>query len=334
MSPRKQRFTRRQAIVGLATTAAATVGVARVARAADKVRFLTSWYAEAEHGGFYQAKATGLYDRAGLDVEIKMGGPQVNGMQLLTGGDGDLMMGYDIQTLTAVERGLPVVTVGASFQFELTGLMTHPDVKSLADLKRARLLIATSTRTTWWPWLKEKYGLTEEQTGPYTNNLQPFWADKTVAVVAYATSEPYQAELHHEPYNYFLLAKYGYPPYGTTIVTTHGYLQQNPTVVARFVRATMEGWKSYLVNPAPANALIKIDNPKMEDDQLAYSVKTLKLLGAVEGGDAAKMGIGVMTANRWQQTRDFLVQAQLLKASTDWQSAYTLQFVKDMHVMA
>ncbi len=34
----------------------------------DKVVFMTSWYAQAEHGGFYQAKATGLYDKAGFDV--------------------------------------------------------------------------------------------------------------------------------------------------------------------------------------------------------------------------------------------------------------------------
>lgn len=41
-------------------------GIARPARAATKLRFLTSWFAQAEHGGFYQAKATGLYDKAGL----------------------------------------------------------------------------------------------------------------------------------------------------------------------------------------------------------------------------------------------------------------------------
>ncbi len=45
--------------------------------AADKVTFLTSWFAEAEHGGFYQAKATRLYDKAGLDVTVKMGGPRL-----------------------------------------------------------------------------------------------------------------------------------------------------------------------------------------------------------------------------------------------------------------
>ena len=45
--------------------------------------FGTNWLAEAEHGGFYQAVAEGLYRRHGLDVTIRMGGPQVNPLQLL-----------------------------------------------------------------------------------------------------------------------------------------------------------------------------------------------------------------------------------------------------------
>ncbi len=32
--------------------------------AAEKFTFLTNWYAQAEHGGFYQAQATGLYQHA------------------------------------------------------------------------------------------------------------------------------------------------------------------------------------------------------------------------------------------------------------------------------
>jgi NitT/TauT family transport system substrate-binding protein len=91
-------LTRRTALAG-AAGAAVLGGRARPAKAATKITFLTSWFAEAEHGGFYQAKATGLYEKAGLDVEIKMGGPQVNGMQLLTGGAADIVIGYDIQVL-------------------------------------------------------------------------------------------------------------------------------------------------------------------------------------------------------------------------------------------
>src|SRR5690348_2740021 len=110
--------------------------------AADKVTFLTSWFAQAEHGGFYQAKATGLYEKAGLDVTLKMGGPQVNGMQLLLAGETDIMMGYDLQVLKSLEQSLPVITIATSFQFDLQGMMTHTDVASLADLKDKTILVA------------------------------------------------------------------------------------------------------------------------------------------------------------------------------------------------
>src|ERR1700752_265574 len=160
--------------------------------AADKVTFLTSWFAQAEHGGFDQAKATGLYDKAGLDVTIKMGGPQVNGSQLLLAGDADFIMGYDIQVLKGREQNLPLVTVASSFQFDLQGIMTHDDVADLAALKGRPILIAGSSRSTFWPWLRSKYGYTDDQIRPYTFNLQPFFADPTVSQQAYLSSEPFQ----------------------------------------------------------------------------------------------------------------------------------------------
>src|SRR6195256_3163224 len=137
-------------IACLATAAALSL-VTGTVNAADKVTFLTSWYAQAEHGGFYQAKAAGIYEKAGLDVTIKMGGPQVNGSQLLLAGETDFMMGYDIQVLKGREQNLPLVTVASSFQFDLQGLMTHDDVASLAALKGKPILIAGSSRVTFWP---------------------------------------------------------------------------------------------------------------------------------------------------------------------------------------
>src|SRR5689334_12164412 len=190
------------------------------AHAADKVTFLTSWFAQAEHGGFYQAKATGLYEKAGLDVTIKMGGPQVNASQLLLAGETDFMMGYDIQVLKGREQGLPLVTVASSFQFDLQGIMAHDDVADLAALKGKPILISGSARTTFWPWLRAKYGYTDDQIRAYTFNLQPFFVDPTVSQQAYLSSEPFQAQQQGVKVKYFLFAEGGYPPYGSTIVTT------------------------------------------------------------------------------------------------------------------
>jgi len=317
-----------------AALALAAATLSTTAFALDKVTFLPSWYAEAEHGGFYQAVASGLYKKYGLDVTIKMGGPQVNGMQLLAAGQADFIMGYDLQVLKSVEQGLPVTTVGASFQKDLQGLMTHDDVTSLAGLKGKTILVSTSARPTWWPWLKAKYGYTEEQSRPYTFNLQPFFADKNTAQQAYPSSEPFQAAKAGVKARFFLFADDGYPPYGKTIVSTNKLVAENPDLVQRFVRASIEGWRAYLANPTAGNALIKQDNPKMDDEQLAYALKRIKELNAFEGGDAARLGAGVMTDARWKQTYDFMVASKLLKPETDWKKAYTTQFVRDLKVTA
>ena len=297
---------------------------------ADKVTFLTSWFAQAEHGGFYQAKATGLYEKAGLDVTLKMGGPQVNGAQLLLAGETDFMMGYDLQVLKMLEQGLPAITVATSFQFDLQGIMAHDHVAGLADLKDKTILVATAGRTTWWPWLKAKFKYSDEQTKPYTFNLQPFFADKNVVQQSYPSSEPYQAKLQGVPVKFFLFARDGYPPYGTTMVTTRAFVERSPDVTARFVKASLEGWKSYMADPAPANALIKADNPKMSDEQIAFGIEQLKALKALDGGDAQTMGIGIITQARWNATYDFMVSAGLLKPEVDWKQGFTDRFVKTL----
>ncbi|MGZ5848871.1 MAG: ABC transporter substrate-binding protein, partial [Ramlibacter sp.] len=75
------------------------------AHAAEKVRFGLSWLAEAEHCGFFQAKATGLYEKAGLDVEIVNGGPDRNLPLQIAAGDLQLAMGSSFTTLHMLQQG-------------------------------------------------------------------------------------------------------------------------------------------------------------------------------------------------------------------------------------
>ncbi|MCC6250346.1 MAG: ABC transporter substrate-binding protein [Rubrivivax sp.] len=324
-------FTRRSIGRCAAATVLALAGAA--AWAQDKVSVTTTWFAQAEHGGVYQAAATGIYKQHGLDVTVKMGGPQVNGMQLLLAGQTDFIMNYDFAVLSGVERGFPVVTIAAPFQFDIQGLLTHEDVTDLAQLKDRTVLVAGTGTTYWWPWVKKKYGLTDAHMRPYTFNMQPFFADKNIVQQAFPSSEPYQAQQKGLKTNFYLLSAQGYPPYTQAISTTRKLIDDKPDLVRRFVRATLEGWKSYMDNPGPANELIKKDNPNMTDGQLAYGLAKLKELKVVSGGDAGRLGIGAMTDERWEKTAKFMVEWGLLKPDTDWKKAYTLQFVRDVRVM-
>jgi NitT/TauT family transport system substrate-binding protein len=131
---------------------------------------------------------------------------------------------------------------------------------------------------------------------------------------------------------FFLLADGGYPPYGSTIVTTEKMIAEKPDVVARFVKASLEGWRDYIKNPAPGNALIKADNPKMTDGQIAFAIEKLRENKAIDGGDAATQGIGVITAERYKKIYDFLVAGELLDPKTDWHKAFDVRFVKDLKI--
>ena len=305
------------------------------AQAEERFVYMTNWFAEAEHGGFYQALATGLYKKYGLDVTIKMGGPQVNIIQLMAAGQADCVMGAsDLQMIQIREGGVPVVNVAAVMQKDPQVLIAHDDVKSLEGLKGKTILIAQSAHKGYWPWLKAKYGFTDEQTRPYTFNVQPFVADKNLAQQGYITSEPFAIQKAGVKANVLSFSDKGYPAYATTISCMDKTVKDRKVAVASFVKASMEGWKSYLQNPAPGNVLIKKDNTEMDDEQLAFSVAKLKENGIIVSGDAIKQGIGVMTDARAKASYDFLVSAKLIDpAKVKLSETYTTAFVKDLKVL-
>jgi NitT/TauT family transport system substrate-binding protein len=321
----------------ISTALAATLLSAGAAQAQEKFVYLTNWYAEAEHGGFYQALAKGLYKQAGLDVTIKMGGPQVNGLQLLAAGQVDCFMGYDVQTMKAREQGINAVSVGAAFQKDPQVMIGHPGVvDKFEDLKGKTILVSGDSYTNYWPWLKTTLGLADSQTRPYTFNIQPFIADKNIVQQGYLSSEPYAIEKNakFKP-SVFLLSDHGWPPYSTTIVCMEDTLKKKPMQVAAFVKASMQGWKDYLKGDASAaNALIRKDNPNMSEDELANGIKLLNSSGMVFGGDAAKLGVGIITDERMKKTYDMMVSMKLLDpAKVDLKKVYTTEYVKDLKIL-
>ena len=305
------------------------------AYAQEKFTYMTNWYAQAEHGGFYQAVANGIYKKYGMDVTIKMGGPQVNNVQLLAAGQADCVMGSsDLQMIQVRANGVPVTTVAAMFQKDPQVLIAHDPIRKFEELKGKTILIAASANQGFWPWLKAKYGFTDAQARPYTFNIQPFVADQNVAQQGYLTSETYAIQKAGVKANALLFSDQGYPAYATTISCMDKTVVDRKKAVADFVKASAEGWKSYLSDPTPGNAMIKKENPSMTDEQLSYSVAKLKEMGMLTGGDAARLGIGAMTEARARASYDFLVSTKLIDpAKVDIAKAYDFSFVKDTKVM-
>jgi len=316
----------------LALAAAMLAASSPAALALDKVSFGTNWFAEPEHGGFYQAVVDGTYAKYGLDVTIVQGGPQANNLLLMIAGKIDFYMGGNmIQTYAAVEQKVPSVVVAAMFQKDPQIIMSHPGegLDKFEDLTKSPIFVGKEGLASFFLWMESAYGFKEEMVRPYNYNTGPFLADKKSAQQGYVTSEPFAVEKQagFKP-NVFLLADLGFNTYATTIETRQDLIDKNPDLVQRFVDASIIGWYHYLYGDnAKANEAIKKDNPDMTDEQIAFSIAKLKEYGLVDSGDTLKLGIGAMTDERMKSFFDKMVKAGVVKAETDYKQAYTLRFI-------
>src|SRR5947209_3824772 len=309
----------------------AGLALARGATAAETIAFGTDWKAEAEHGGYYQAVATGIYRQHGLEVTLRQGGPQVNHAQLLAAGRLDFNIASNsFVPLNFVQENIPMVAVAAIFQKDPSVLIAHPGQgdDSLAALKGKPIMIGSDTRVTAWQFLKQKFGYTDDQIRPYTFSVAPFLADPKAVQQGYVTSEPFIIEKEGVTPVVMLLADAGYSSYGALIETSWKLARDKPDLVQRFIDASIEGWYSYLNgDPTPGNALIKRDNPEMTDALIAYGVDKMKQYGVVDSGDAKQNGIGAMSEARWRDFFETMAKAGLYPPEMDVKQAFTVQFV-------
>jgi NitT/TauT family transport system substrate-binding protein len=220
---------------------AAAVGAPH-ASAQEKIVFATNWKAQAGHGGYYQAVVDGTYKKYGLDVEIQMGGPQVNNRPMLAAGKIDFLMGGNLMlSFDNVKNGIPTVVVAAIFQKDPQAIFAHPGqgYEKFSDLTKApTVFISKDAQFSFWQWMKAEYGFKDEQLKPYTFNVGPFLADKKSAQQGYSISEPIgiKKQTGAEPM-VFLLADQGFSTYSTTIEARSEMVKNKPDTVKRFVEA-------------------------------------------------------------------------------------------------
>ncbi len=310
----------------------ALLAFAAPAAAADKVTFGLDWKAEAEYGGYYQAVATGIYAKHGLEVTVQQGGPQVNHTQLLLAGRLDYnICSNSFLALNFVKENIPFRTVAAMFQKDPSVLIAHPGQgnDTFEALKGKPIMISADTRVGWWNFLKVRFGYTDAQIRPYTFNLAPYLSDKKAIQQGFLGSEPFSIkETAHEDPVVLLVADAGFTGYGSLIATSDKRIKEQPEQVQRFIDASLEGWYSYLNgDPAPGNKLIKKENPEMTDALLAYGRESMNKHGILASGDAAKDGIGAMSSARWAGFYASVANQGLYPKGMDVSKAYTLAFV-------
>jgi NitT/TauT family transport system substrate-binding protein len=100
---------------------AATLGLGRSAQAAPqrqqatKVTLQLKWVTQAQFAGYYAAKEKGYYSKAGLDVNIKVGGPDITPEQVVLAGQADFGLDWLPNLLATREKGGKLVSIAQVF---------------------------------------------------------------------------------------------------------------------------------------------------------------------------------------------------------------------------
>lgn len=300
------------------STHASAAGLIRVTLQAD-------WYPQPEHGGFYTALAKGYYRDEGLDLSIQPGGPYVVVPQQVAAGAAQFGMASSDQILESVGDGQSLVAVAATMQRDPQGIMVRKDspIHSFPDLNGHT--VAVKLGSTWFEFLQKRYRLDSVKEIPATFSVANFIADPQYIQQAFATSEPFFARQAGIETRVLLTSDAGYDPY-RVMFTTHDYLQQNPEIVAKFVRASLRGWRDYLRDPNAAHTAISRLNPALNPEWMHFTWQALGDGGFVTGDDRSGKDLGKMEATRWTTMYQQLLDLKVIQRPFDPATAYTLKF--------
>ena len=286
-----------------------------------KVTLQLNWFPEAEHGGYYAALVHGFFAAEGLDVEIIPGGPGSPVIQKLVANQTTFVVGNADQVLTGRNQEAEVTALFAPIQMSPRCIMVHASsgIERLDELQN--MTVALSAGRAFALYMQKKLSLEGVRVVGYPGSMAVFLNDKNFAQQGYVFSEPFIAEQQGGDPHVLMVSELGFNPYASLLITRSDTVDAKPQLVAAMVRASKQGWQTYLESPEKTNAAIHQQNEEMGLEILDYGATVLKDLCLPDAMPAAQLGD--MTLQRWTQLRDQLAEIDLVDKNLDVSKAFT-----------
>lgn len=285
-----------------------------------KVVFMTDWYPQPEHGGFYQAKVKGFYEEAGLDVEIRSGGGIRDIRPLVALGQTDLAIGTSDTTLIGRSAGLPLVALAPFFIHDPQCVMAHKSLgmNSLEDLDGKVVMMQISLSHA--QYLTQVKGL-KMKLIPLDFSISRFATDESFAQQCFLTSEPIQLARQGIHPDVIPLSESGFDPY-RHIYSSEKFLKSSPEVAKRFIDASIKGWIDYIENdPTPGLEAIAKENPQQKMDFMLEALQAIKTHSLVNGNSEEEKA-GVYKEARLREQIEILKEIGMIDEKANFEDSF------------
>lgn len=266
--------------------------MAGAASAADKVTLQLKWVAQAQFAGYFVAKDKGFYEEAGLDVEIKPGGPDIAPEQVIAGGGADVIVDWMGGALAAREKGVGLVNIAQPYKKAGMELVCPADgpIKTEADFKGHTLGVwFYGNEYPFFAWMN-KLGLSTEGGADGVTvlkqsfDVQPLIQKQADCISVMTYNEYWQLmDAGYKPED---LVVFNYSAMGNDLLEDGLYaLEDNlkdPAYVekmVKFVSASMKGWEYAIANPEEAASIVMDNGGQDENHQVRMMGEVAKLIG-------------------------------------------------------
>jgi len=274
----------------------------------------------------------GLFERAGLLVELKPGGVEENSVRLVREGtDAIGVVGAD-SFLLARGKGASIVAFAAAYlestvvlyALEKSGIRTPFDLAG----KRIGYWSGHDTAIIYEAMMAKlllSRGMVREvQVG---SDTAPFLSGEVDVWPGHAGVEAYAFKQAHIAYNVISPSSYGVHVPGTVYFTTERTVREKPELIRRFLRAVIAGWELTYSDYATSIPLIAgFDMAKLTPDLIRFRLEQqrgfLRPLGA---------RFGEFDDIHWRSLQAILLQQRLLKEPLELSSAVTYDFLNDVY---
>jgi NitT/TauT family transport system substrate-binding protein len=299
--------------------------------AKDKVTLQLKWVTQAQFAGYYAAKAQGYYDDEGLDVDIKVGGPDIVPEQVVLGGQAEFGIDWLDNLLATRDQNGDIVNIAQVFARSGMTEVTWADsgLDSIASLKGKKVGVWLGGNEHKLFAALNKNGIdpqsdVEVVAQPFDMNL--FLNREVDAAAAMTYNElaqvleqenPDTGELYTlDDLNVLKMSDQGTGALEDGVFVRGDWIQDeaNQDIATRFLKASFKGWIFCRDNPDECLQTVLDNGPTLGEGHQRWQLNEVNKL--IWPND---LGIGVMNPDDFANTAKIAIDYGVIKneASSD-----------------
>jgi NitT/TauT family transport system substrate-binding protein len=296
-----------------------------------KVTLTLNWYPYGEHAPFYYGVKQKIYEKHGIDLEIKAGQGSQKTVQATGAGQTDFGWADTPALLAAVDKGMPIKSIGVYLQTTPASVQAFDatNIKKPADLKGKKIAgTAGDALSRTFPAFLKKNGLAEsdvqiQNTDP-AGKMAAVISGKADGLLGYASDQgPIMQDKAKKPVSALRFSEFGLNFYSNGLMVSERKLKSDADLVKKMVAATSESWTAAQKDEAGAVASMAGASDQLPPvpviTQQFKTTLTLLHTASTQGKTP-----GVNTEADWKSTIDLFHQTGLIgKAqppATYWQA--------------